>query len=149
MTDEDYKKLGKLITYLLESEDWKTVWLNEYAEPIKLFMIKTGISYCRVKKYVHKALLKLLGEKYELAQRKLAVKCCGDEDLLFKHKREYQKLKEKPRLPNNTNKGKTITPHSVFGRKYLAHYGYGSAKNLPQYNRERSIYMELGRCSWE
>ena len=122
MTNEQYKQLAQLVTYLLESEDWKTVWLNEYAEPIKLFMIKTGISYRRVKKYVHKALLKLLGEKYELTQRKLAVKCCGHEDLLFKPKSK----------PNNTNKGKTITPHSVFGRKYLAHYGYGSAKNLPQ-----------------
>jgi hypothetical protein len=41
MTDEQYKQLAQLVTYLLESEDWKTVWLNEYAEPIKLFMIKT------------------------------------------------------------------------------------------------------------
>lgn len=41
MTDEEYRNLAGLVTYLLESEDWKTVWLNEYAEPIKLFMIKT------------------------------------------------------------------------------------------------------------
>jgi hypothetical protein len=90
--------------------------------------------------------LKLLGEKYELAQRKLAVKCCGHEDLLFKPKSKQTQTDKKI---HHHNAGKTITPHSVFGRKYLDHYGYGSATNLSQYNRERSIYMELGRCSWE
>lgn len=149
MTDVEYKQLAKLVTYLLESEDWKTVWLNEYSEPIKLFMYKTGISYRRVMRYVHFAMNKLLGEEYEITQRKLANKCCGHEDLLFKPKREYQKLKEKPRLPNNSNKGKSIKPRSEFGKLYVAHYGYGAATNLPQYNRERSIYIELGRCSWE
>ena len=149
MTDEQYKQLAKLVTYLLESEDWKTVWLNEFSEPIKLFMFKTGISYHRIKRYVYSAMNKLLGERYELAQRKLAVKCCGHEDLLFKPKREYKKLKDKPRLPNNTNKGKTITPHSEFGKLYVAHYGYGSAQNVKQYNRERNFYVYYGRCSWQ
>lgn len=149
MTDEQYKKLAVLVTYLLESEDWKTVWLNEYAEPIKLFMFKTNISYRRVKRYVHFAMCKLLGEEYELTQRKLAAKCCGHEDLLFKPKREYQKLKEKPRLPSNSNKGKTLTPRSGFGKLYVEHYGYGASKNLKQYNRERRFYEYHGRTSWK
>jgi hypothetical protein len=122
------------------------VWLNEYAEPIKLFMIKTGISYRRIKKYVHKALLKLLGEKYELAQRKLAVKCCGHEDLLFKPKSKQTQTDKKI---HHHNAGKTITPSSKFGKKYVAHYGYGSIENKAQYYRERKIYLEIGRCSWE
>ena len=37
MTNEENKKLAKLVTYLLESEDWKYIWLNEYAEPIRYF----------------------------------------------------------------------------------------------------------------
>lgn len=147
MTDKEYKKLAKLVTYLLESEDWKTVWLNEYAEPIKLFMYKTGITYRRVMRYIRFAMNKLLGEQYELAQRKLANKCCGHEDPLFKPKSKFKS--DKPRLPNNSNKGKTITPHSEFGKLYVAHYGYGSAKNVRQYNRERHFYEYHGRCSWQ
>ena len=150
MTDCEYEKLAALVTYLLESEDWKTVWLNEYAEPIKLFMFKTNISYRRIKRYLLFAMTKLLGEEYELTQRKLAAKCCGHEDLLFKPKREYQKLKEKPRsVPNNSNKGKTIKPRSEFGKLYVEHYGFGSFKDLKQYNRERRFYEYHGRCPWE
>lgn len=149
MTDEQFKQLAQLVTYLLESEDWKTVWLNEYAEPIKLFIYKTGITYRRVIRYVHNAMNKLLGEQYELTQRKLANKCCGHEDLLFKPKREYQKLKERPRLPSNSNKGRTIKARSEFGKLYVAYYGYGAAKNLSQYNRERKFYQYYGKCRWE
>ena len=145
MTNEQYKQLAQLVTYLLESEDWKYIWISEYAEPIKIFMIKTGISYRRVKKYVHKALLKLLGEKYELAQRKLAIKCCGHEDLLFKPKPKQIKTEK----PHHHNAGKTLVPWSEFGKKYLEHYGYGSAKNKAQYARERKIYKETGHAPWE
>ena len=119
MTDEQYKQLALLVTYLLESGDWKTVWINEYAEPIKLFIFRTGITYRRVKKYVHKALLKLLGEKYELTQRRLAAKCCGHEDLLFKPKSKQTQTDKKI---HNHNAGKTLVPWSEFGRKYLEHY---------------------------
>ena len=126
MTDEENKQLAKLVTYLLESEDWKTVWLNEYSEPIKLFMFKTGISYHRIKRYVYSAMNKLLGEQYELAQRKLAVKCCGHEDLLFKPKPKF--VKTTTGKTHHHNAGKTIVPWSEFGRKYLEHYGYRSRK---------------------
>ena len=60
MTDEQFKNLAKLVTYLLETKDWKTIWLGEYSEPIRLFMFKTGITFRRIKKYVDKALNKLL-----------------------------------------------------------------------------------------
>lgn len=45
--------------------------------------------------------------------------------------------------------GKTLVPWSEFGRKYLEHYGYGSAKNKAQYARERKIYKETGVVPWE
>lgn len=60
MTDQEYKQLASLVTYLLESEDWKSIWINEYAEPIRLFIFKTGISYRKIHNYVEKALQKLL-----------------------------------------------------------------------------------------
>ena len=148
MTDEQFKQLAKLVTYLLETEDWKTVWLNEFAEPIRLFVYKTGITYRRVMRYINFAMDKLLGEEYILTQRKLAIKCCGHDDLLFKPKPQYQKLKEQ-RLPNNTNKGRTIKPRTEFGKKYVEHFGYGAAKNISQYNVERKFFQNFGRCRWE
>ena len=71
MTDEENKKLAQLVTYLLESEDWKYIWLNEYAEPIRLFMFKTGITFRKTKKYIYKALTKLLGPEYKNVQTRL------------------------------------------------------------------------------
>ena len=45
--------------------------------------------------------------------------------------------------------GKTLVPWSEFGRKYLEHYGYGSARNKAQYERERKFFKEKGVCPWE
>ena len=45
--------------------------------------------------------------------------------------------------------GKTLVPWSEFGRKYLEHYGYGSAKNKAQYERERKFFKEKGVCPWD
>lgn len=139
MTEDDNKKLAKLVTYLLESEDWKYIWLNEYAEPIRLFMFKTGITFRRTKKYIDKALTKLLGPVYNNVQSQLRRKIEEPNDLLYKPKPKY--------VPETT--GKTLVPWSEFGRKYLEHYGYGSNRNRKQYNRERKFFKEKGYAPWE
>lgn len=125
MTDEEYRKLGLLVTYLLESEDWKTVYLNEYAESIRLFMFKTGITFRITMLYVAKALNKLLGPVYTQTQKQLYYKCHFSNDLLFKPKTLTQKRRDqsKPKKPNSC-KGKTLTPRSEFGKLYLEHFGY-------------------------
>ena len=89
MTDVEYKQLAKLVTYLLESEDWTCVWLNEYAEPIRLFMFKTGLTFRRTKKYIDEALNKLLGPVYYKVQSRLRRKIEEPNDLLFKPKPKY------------------------------------------------------------
>lgn len=122
MTDEQNKKLAGLVTYLLESEDWKSVWLNEYAEPIRLFMFKTGMAYRTVNKYIKDALQKLLGPIFKATQQRLANKCCGENDLFFKPKPKYVTATTKK--THSHNAGKTLVPWSEFGRKYLEHYGY-------------------------
>ena len=139
MTDEQYKQLALLVTYLLESEDWKYIWLNEYAEPIKLFIFRTGISYRRVIKYVHSALSKLLGEEYELTQRRLATKCCGHDDLLFKPKSKQTQTDKKI---HHHNAGKTLVPWSEFGRKYLEHY------RLSEVLKTKHNIVERGAFIW-
>lgn len=140
MTDQEYKQLAQLVTYLLESEDWKCIWINEYAEPIRLFMFKTGLTFRRTKKYIDEALNKLLGPIYYKTQNELRSRAGKQGDLYFKPKPMYKK---------NPPTGKTITPSSEFGKKYVAHYGYGAMKDKAQYYRERKIYLETGRCSWE
>ena len=139
MTDIEYKQLAQLVTYLLESEDWKYIWLNEYSEPIRLFMFKTGLTYRKTKKYIDNALNKLLGPEYNKAQSILKRKIEEPKDLLFKPKPKY--------VPETT--GKTLVPWSEFGRKYLEHYGYGSNRNRKQYERERKFFKEKGVCPWE
>lgn len=89
MTEIEYKQLAQLVTYLLESEDWKTVWLNEYAEPIRLFMFKTGLTFRRTKKYIDEAMNKLLGPVYNKVQSRLRRKIEDPTDLLFKPKPKY------------------------------------------------------------
>lgn len=151
MTDEEYKKLAKLVVYLLESEDWKYVWINEYAEPIRLFMFKTGISYNRVHKYIKDSLQKLLGPVFKEAQQRLANKCCGESDILFKPKSLAQKRID-DRLKNpkaKTKVGEKHTPSSEFGKKYIEHYGYAPIENRVQYVRERRFYKKMGIAPWE
>lgn len=147
MTDIEYKKLAQLVTYLLESEDWKTVWLNEYAEPIRLFMFKTGLTFRRTKKYIDEALNKLLGPVYNKVQSRLRRKIGEKNDLLFKPKQKYVTVTTGKKHSHNA--GKTLVPWSEFGRKYLEHYGYGSARNKAQYERERKFFKEKGICPWE
>lgn len=147
MTDQEYKQLAKLVTYLLESEDWKCIWINEYAEPIRLFMFKTGLTYRKVHKYITEALQKLLGPVFNVTQRRLANKCCSEDDLLLKPKPKY--VSAPTGKKHSHNAGKTLVPWSEFGRKYVEHYGYGSAENKSQYMRERKFYKDTGICSWE
>ncbi len=146
MTNEENKKLASLVTYLLESEDWKYIWLNEYAEPIRLFMFKTGLTFRRTKKYIDKSLTKLLGPVYNNVQSRLKRKIDDGNDLLYKPKPKEIKTETKS---HHHNAGKTLVPWSEFGRKYLEHYGYGSAKNKQQYERERKFFKEKGICPWE
>ena len=146
MTDKEYENLAKLVTYLLESEDWKYIWLNEYAEPIRLFMFKTGLTFRRTKKYIDKALTKLLGSVYNNVQSRLKRKVDEPNDLLYKPKPKQIKSETKS---HHHNAGKTLVPWSEFGRKYLEHYGYGSSKNKQQYERERKFFKVKGICPWE
>lgn len=139
MTDEENEKLSKLVMYLLESEDWKYIWLNEYSEPIRLFMFKTGLTFRRTKKYIDKSLTKLLGPEYNRTQSRLKRKLEDGNDLLYKPKTKY--------VPATTRK--TLEPRSEFGRKYLEHYGYGSNRNRKQYERERKFFIEKGYAPWE
>ena len=139
MTEDENKKLAKLVTYLLESEDWKYIWLNEYAEPIRLFMFKTGLTFRKTKKYIDKALSELIGPEYIKIQSRLKRKIDDGNDLLYK---------PKPKYVPATN-GKTLVPWSEFGIKYLEHYGYGSARNRKQYNRERNFFKVKGYAPWE
>ena len=89
MTEQQHQQLAKLVTYLLESEDWKTVWLSEYSEPIRLFMFKTGLTFRRTKKYIDEALNKLLGPVYYQIQSRLKRKISEPNDLLYKPKPKY------------------------------------------------------------
>ena len=146
MTDCENEKLSKLVAYLIESEDWKYIWLNEYAEPIRLFMFKTGIAFRRTKKYIDKALSELIGPEYIKVQSRLKRKINDGNDLLYKPKPKEIKTENKP--PHH-KAGKTLVPWSEFGRKYLAHYGYGSARNRKQYNRERNFFKVKGYAPWE
>lgn len=125
MTEDENKKLAKLVTYLLESEDWKYIWLNEYAEPIRLFMFKTGITFRKTKKYIDKALSELIGPEYIKVQSRLKRKIDDGNDLLYKPKPKEIKI-EKNTYGHNA--GKTLVPWSEFGRKYLEHYGYRCIK---------------------
>lgn len=146
MTNEENKNLAALVTYLLESEDWKYIWLNEYAEPIRLFMFKTGITFRRTKKYLDKAMNKLLGTEYNNVQSILRRKIDDGRDLLYKPKTKLVKSETKS---HHHNAGKTLVPWSEFGRKYLEHYGYGSSRNRKQYERERKFFKEKGYAPWE
>ena len=137
MTDEENRKLAKLVTYLLESEDWKYIWLNEYAEPIRLFMFKTGLTFRKTKKYIDKALTKLLGPEYNNVQSRLKRKLEEPNDLLFKRKQI--------KIEKNTyghNAGKTLLPWSEFGRKYLEHYRLSAQRRINNNMQEKESSLK-------
>lgn len=150
MTDEEYKKLAQLVNYLLESEDWKKIYLSEFSEPIRLFMFRTGLPFRRTMLYVDKALNKLLGPVYTQTQKQLYYKYHFTTDLFLKPKTYTQRKKEQnqPKKPHS-HKGKTLTPRSEFGKLYVSHFGYGAGINKDQYDTERRFYMKHKYCSWE
>lgn len=136
MTDEQYKQLAQLVTYLLESEDWKKIYLSEVSEPIRLFMFKTGLTFRRTKKYIDRAMNKLIGPVYYEIQSKLKRKVGEQSDLLFRPK---PKISQSHKTPHH-NAGKTLVPWSEFGRKYLEHYGYRSRKKQSTiYPRKKNL----------
>ena len=149
--EKQNKQLATLVTYLLESEDWKKVYLSEICEPIRLFMFKTGLPFRRTMLYVDKALNKLLGPVYTQTQKQLYYKYHCTTDLYLKPKTYTQKKKEQPKEPKKpySPKGKTLTPRSEFGKLYVSHYGYGAGINKYQYDTERRFYIKFGRPSWE
>lgn len=114
MTEEENIKLAQLVTYLLESEDWKYIWLNEYSEPMRLFTYKTGIPYREAKKYIDNAMEKFLGPVYQQTQNRLMRKIYTPLDLLYRPKRARNSNERKPK--------KSIAPRTEFGKKYLKHY---------------------------
>ena len=120
MTEKENKQLDALVKYLLESEDWKYIWLNECAEPIRLFMFKTGITFRRTKKYIDRAMNKLLGDEYNDVQSQLKRKIDDGKDLFYKPKPKQIKSDKS----THHKAGKTLVPWSEFGKKYLEHYGY-------------------------
>lgn len=147
------KQLSALVDYLIQSEDWKYVYLNEYAEPIRLFIFKTGIGFNRIKLYLGRNMGKELGPVYQETQhnlKSLANKrgLLNDKLMPDEKPRVYRKA---PNREHGASKHITIerTPSTEFGKKYREHFGYGSAKNKEQYRHEIYYYKKHGVCSWE
>ena len=46
--------------------------------------------------------------------------------------------------PSNKN-----LPASIFGEKYIQHFGYGKSVNEKQYRHEHYIFQRDNKCSWE
>ena len=141
MTDEENKQLAKLVTYLLESEDWTYIWLSEYSEPIRLFIFKTGLTFRRTKKYVDNAMNKLIGPIYYEIQSKLKRKVGEQSDLLFRPKPKISQSHK----THHHNAGKTLVPWSEFGRKYLEHYRLSEVPKtrLNMSVKEKSIKIQV------
>lgn len=57
-----------------------------------------------------------------------------------------QQTAEYKRKQSESHKNKTF---SVFGEKYLTHFGYSARENKKQYNVEYNFYHKYGHCSWE
>ncbi len=148
------EQLSALVDYLIKSEDWKYIYLNEYAEPIRLFMFKTGLKFNKIKRYLGRALCKKLGSIYQETQHKLK-KIANKRGVLND---ELMPTDEKPRDPSKARKrehrasehGTTDkTPSSEFGKKYREHFGYNRHCNVCQYQHEYRFYHKHGFCSWE
>ena len=142
----DYTKVAKLVTFILETELWKTSFLWEHEYNIHLFISHTKEDPYQVLHYLKFALNKLLGEVYTNEQSRL-------KKLLNIYpgqtKQPPHPFKQRNPGEHTNYKRKPAKPRSVFGRKYLEHYGYGSTENLNQYYFEYKYYQENKRCRWE
>ena len=148
------KQLSALIDYLIQSEDWKYVYLSECAEPIRLFMFKTGLDFKRIKIYLGRILCKKLGSVYIETQdklKKLAEKRGVLNDELMPKEDKPRKHRKAPKREPRASKHRTTdrTPRSEFGKKYKEHFGYARYCNVCQYQHEYRFYRKHGVCSWE
>jgi len=146
------KQLSALVEYLIQSEDWKYAYLNEYVEPIRLFMFKTGIGFNRIRNYLGRNMGKKLGPIYQETQHNLKQlankRGVLNDKLMPDEKRVYSKA---PKRKQGASKHITIekTPSSEFGKKYKEHFGYSRHCNVCQYQYEYRFYHKHGVCSWE
>ena len=60
--------------------------------------------------------------------------------------KEHRKKLAKSHIGVSTNKN---IPASIFGEKYIAHFGYGKSVNKKQYRHEYYIFQRDCKCSWE
>lgn len=143
------EQLLALVDYLIKSEDWKYIYLNEYAEPIRLFMFKTGLKFGRIRRHLGRALCKKLGSLYHETQQNL--KKIADKRGVLNDK--LMPTDEKPNEPSKARKRKHGTinrnPTTEFGKKYKEHFGYSRHCNVCQYQDEYRFYHKHGVCSWE
>lgn len=148
------EQLSALVDYLIQSEDWKYIYLSECAEPIRLFMFKTGLEFKRIKVYLGRTLCKKLGSVYQETQhnlKKLANKRGVLNDKLMPPDEKPRVYRKAPkRVPRAYQHG-TIerTPSTEFGKKYKEHFGYARYCNVCQYQHEYRFYRHHGVCSWE
>lgn len=148
------KQLSALVDYLLQSEDWKYVYLSECAEPIRLFMFKTGLRFKQIKNYLTRALLKEIGPIYVETQKELKhlAEKRGVLDAELMPTEDKPRVHRKaPKREHKASPNKPIdrTPSTEFGKKYKEHFGCSSIKNKEQYKHEYYYYRKHGVCSWE
>ena len=117
----DYTKVAKLVTFILQTELWKTSFLWEHEYNIHLFISHTKEDPYQVLHYIKFALNKLLGEVYTNEQSRL-------KKLLNIYPGQTKRVPppSKKKVPGEFKKYKRgpAKPRSEFGRKFLEHYGY-------------------------
>lgn len=122
----------------------KFLWEHEYN--IHLFIHHIKERPARVLRYVRSALKQLLGEEFSMEQYRLRKVL----DLnLSCNTKTPQPYKPKPQKLHTNYKRQPAKPRSVFGKKYLEHYGYGCTEDMAQYYVEYKYYHEKGRCRWD
>ena len=148
------KQLSALVEYLIQSEDWKHIYLSEYSEPIRLFMFRTGLSFKTIKTSIGRALLRKLGSVYLETQSELKSLANKRGVLNAELMPSGEKLRvhhKAPKREPKASKHKTTekTPSTEFGKKYREHFGCSSITNKGQYKHEYYYYNKHGVCSWE
>lgn len=148
------KQLSALVDYLLQSEDWKYIYLSECSEPIRLFMFKTGLRFKQIKNYLGRVLFKELGPIYIETQKELRhladKRGILDDGLIPPKEKPKVHHKAPKRSPRDSKLGIVgKTPSTEFGKKYKEHFGCCSVQNKEQYKHEYHYYRKHGVCSWE
>ena len=145
-SEENHIATAKLVTFILETELWRTSFLWEHEYNIHLFIHHIKERPARVLRYVRGALKQLLGEEFSMEQYRLRKVL----DLnLSCNTKTPQPYKPKPQKLHTNYKRQPAKPRSVFGKKYLEHYGYGCTEDMAQYYVEYKYYHEKGHCRWE